>query len=149
MFFVGDGPDRPSIEAYAKSVGIYENCIFTGAVYDREKVKTYFSRADLFLFPSTYDTSGLVVKEAAACGCASALIEGCCAAEDVFDGVSGILASEETAESFAKAIIDAIRIPGLLTRLGNCAQDTVYLSWFDSVRMAAKRYEYIIEKYKK
>lgn len=149
MFFVGDGPDRPFIEEYAKKIGVWNNVFFTGAIYDREKVRTFFSRADLFLFPSTYDTSGLVVKEAAACGCASALIKGCCAAEDVINGVSGILAEDESAESFAKAIINAVRVPGLLMNLGKCAQDTVYLSWFDSVRMAEKRYEYIIEKYKK
>ena len=149
MFFVGDGPDRPYIEKYAHGLGLKDIAIFTGAIYDREKVRTFFSRANLFLFPSTYDTSGLVVKEAAACGCASALIKGSCAAEDVVDGVSGILAEYETAESFAKSILSAIKVPELLGKLGKCAQDTVYLSWEDSVAIAEKRYEYIIEKYKK
>ena len=149
MFFVGDGPDRPYIEKYAHGLGLKDIAIFTGAIYDREKVRTFFSRANLFLFPSTYDTSGLVVKEAAACGCASALIKGSCAAEDVVDGVSGILAEDETAESFAKSILSAIKVPELLGKLGKCAQDTVYLSWEDSVAIAEKRYEYIIEKYKK
>lgn len=149
MFFVGDGPDRPFIERYAKQLELEDYTIFVGAVYNREKVRTYFSRADLFLFPSTYDTSGLVVKEAAACGCASALIKGSCAAEGVSDGVSGILAEKETAESFAKPIIDAVKIPGFINRLGNCAQDTVYFSWEDSVNIALKRYEYLIEKFQK
>ena len=147
MFFVGDGPDRPSIEEYAKKIGVYSNTIFTGAVYDREKVRAYFSRADLFLFPSTYDTSGLVVKEAAACGCPSALVKGCCAAEGVEDGISGILCDEETPESFAKAILDALKIPGILETLGKGAEDKVYLSWFDTVRIASKRYEYVIENF--
>lgn len=149
MFFVGDGPDRPFIESYANQLGLEDFTIFTGAIYNREKVRIYFSRADLFLFPSTYDTSGLVVKEAAACGCASALIKGCCAAEGVEDGISGILANEETAESFAKAIIDAVRIPNLLKRLGECAQDKVYLSWEESVRKAHLRYELLIDKFSK
>lgn len=148
MFFVGDGPDRPSIEMYAKNLGIYDKLIFVGAVWDREKVRAFFSRANLFLFPSTYDTSGLVVKEAAACYCASALIKGCCAAEDVEDGVSGILCDEETAESFASAIIDAVRAPdNFLEKLGNAASEKVYFSWFDSVRAATKRYEQIMEKF--
>lgn len=149
MFFVGDGPDRPSIEKYSKELGLEDYLIFTGSVISREKVRTYFSRANLFLFPSTYDTSGLVVKEAAACGCASALIKGSCAAEGVVDGFSGILAEEENADSFAKAILSALRVPGLLERLGNSAQDNVYYSWDDSIGLASKRYEYLIEKFSK
>lgn len=149
MIFVGDGPDRLSIEKYAKDIGIYDNLIFAGAVHDRDKVKAYFSRADLFLFPSTYDTSGLVVKEAAACGCASALIKGCCAAEDVEDGISGIIADEETPESFASSIMGAIRTEGLLKAVGRGAEDKVYFSWEQSVDLARKRYEIVIENFKR
>ena len=148
MFFVGEGPDRPMIEAYAKQIGIYDNLIFTGAIYDREKVRAFFSRADLFLFPSTYDTSGLVVKEAAACSCASVLIKDSCAAEDVVDGVSGFMA-EENVEDFAKTIIAATRDRQVLKTVGIGASEKVYCSWFDCVRKATKRYEYVIENYKR
>ncbi len=149
MFFVGDGPDRPSIEEYAKRIGLNDYVIFTGAVHDRDKVKAFFSRANLFLFPSTYDTSGLVVKEAAACECASALISGCCAAESITDVDMGILAKKENAESFAKAILDVIKIPGRLEFIGKVAQEKVYYSWDESIARAYKRYEYVIENYKK
>lgn len=148
MFFVGDGVDRPSIEEYAKRIGVYDRVIFTGAIYDREKIRAYFTRADLFLFPSTYDTSGLVVKEAAACSCASALIKDSCAAENVENGVSGILAEKETAESFAKSIIDVVRAPDMLKHLGEMACEKVYYSWEDSIAAASKRYEIVIENYK-
>lgn len=148
MFFVGDGVDRPSIEAYAKRIGVYDRLIFTGAIYDREKIRAYFTRADLFLFPSTYDTSGLVVKEAAACSCASALIKGSCAAENIENGVSGILAERETAESFAKSIIQVVRTPDMLKRLGDAACEKAYYSWDDSIAAASKRYEIVIENYK-
>jgi glycosyltransferase involved in cell wall biosynthesis len=147
MFFVGDGPDRPSIEQYSKNIGIYDSLIFTGSVYDREKVRGYFSRADLLLFPSTYDTSGLVVKEAAACGCASALIKDSCAAEGVEDGISGLLSDEDTPECFARTIISAIRQPGFLKTVGAGAEDKVYMSWEDSISLAEKRYGYVIENF--
>ncbi|MBE6782366.1 MAG: glycosyltransferase family 4 protein [Ruminococcaceae bacterium] len=147
MFFLGEGPDRPMVEAYAKQIGVSNNTIFCGAIYDREKVRAYFSRADLFLFPSTYDTSGLVVKEAAACNCASVLIKGSCAAEGVEDGISGFIADEETSDSFAKTIIEATKDPEVLKTVGKGAADKVYYSWFDSVRLASKRYEHVIENY--
>ncbi len=147
-FFVGDSPDRPSIEAYAKKAGLANKTIFVGAVTDREKVRAFFSRADLFLFPSTYDTSGLVVKEAAACGCATALIRGACAAEGVTDGETGLLSPTEDAEGFTAAILAALERPGFLRQLGCAAQDKVYFSWEDSVHAARRRYEKVLEEFR-
>ena len=146
MFFVGDGPDRPAIEQYAGQIGLGDRTIFTGAICDREKVRAFFSRADLFLFPSTYDTAGLVVKEAAACGCAAALIENSCAAEGVEDGVSGLLCREEAAD-FAQKIAHAVQTPGFLKKLGAAAEEKLYYSWEDSVTAAFHRYEKILEEF--
>lgn len=147
-FFVGDGPDRPAIEQYAKNIGVMNRTIFTGAIYDREKVKAFFSRADLFMFPSTYDTSGLVVKEAASCYCPTILTKGSCAAEDVTDMRSGILC-EENAEDFAKKLSLVLRDRELLKKLGQGAANEVYLSWEDSVGKAWERYKYLIENRKR
>ena len=146
-FFVGEGPDRFSVEHYAKSLGIYDRTIFTGAIYDRKKVKAYFSRADLFLFPSTFDTSGLVVKEAAACGCPSILTKGSCAAEDVEDGVSGIL-SNENSEEFTKHIVDYINSTDLQNKLKAGASEKLYRSWDSCVDLAVQRYYTVIENHK-
>lgn len=143
-FFVGDGKDRPAIEQYASSIGLKGQVMFTGAIYDRERVRAYFSRADLLLFPSTYDTSGLVVKEAAACDCPSLLIQGSCASEGVVDQISGLLA-EESAASCADKILQAVREPGQLAYIGKQAGEKVYLSWEDAVTEAYHRYEEIIE----
>lgn len=148
MFFVGDAPDRPSVEEYARKHGLMDRLIFTGAITDRERVRAFFSRADLLLFPSTYDTAGLVVKEAAACECPSALIAGSCAAEGVDDGSTGILAGEENAESFARALLDAVRQPGLLKQLGQNAQRHIYSSWEDSIALARARYDVVVQEKK-
>ncbi len=147
-FFVGDGPDRPAIETYAKNIGISDYVIFTGAIYNRDVVKSFFSRANLLLFPSVYDTSGLVVKEAASCACASVAIKNSCVAEGMEDGISGLL-TEENADSFAKSIIDVLKVPGKLEEIGKTAQEKLYFSWDDSVALAAKRYEYVIENFKR
>lgn len=67
MLFVGDGTDMADIQALARENGLWEDCVFAGAVRDRELLRAYYSRGDLFLFPSTFDTNGIVVREAAAC----------------------------------------------------------------------------------
>lgn len=147
MFFVGDGPDRPEIEKYIDSLGISDIVTFVGSVFERNLIKTFYSRANLFLFPSTYDTSGLVVKEAAACYCPSVLVEGSCAAEGVTDMKNGLLCSEN-AESFAEKIHVGITTEGLLEQLGEDAARNVYRSWNESVSEAYNRYGEILENWK-
>ena len=143
--FIGDGGDKPAISHYAKNIGLGKKALFLGAIYERERVRAFFSRADLFLFPSTYDTSGLVVKEAAACDCASLLVRGSCAAEGVEDGVTGVLA-EENPESCAKKIIEVVRGENAFKKLGEAAGEKVYVSWEKSVNDAYRRYEEIVKE---
>ncbi|MBR0063270.1 MAG: glycosyltransferase, partial [Oscillospiraceae bacterium] len=61
--FIGKGPDKELMEEKAKDLGIADKTIFTGAIYDRDTLRAWNTRADLFLFPSTFDTNGLVVRE--------------------------------------------------------------------------------------
>ena len=89
MVFVGKGTDGDEIKAYAKELSLGDKVFFAAPAYDRDVVRAWYCRADLFLFPSTFDTNGLVVREAAACGLASVLIAGSCAAEDITDGKNG------------------------------------------------------------
>ncbi len=145
-FFVGDGFDRPAIEQYATREGLADFCIFTGAVYDRKKVRAFFSRADLLLFPSTYDTAGLVVKEAAACGCPSLLVYGSCPAEGVLQGQNGLLVYEDP-QNCAKTILEAVRTKGLLKSIGKAAEETLYLSWEDAVAHAYNRYGVVYDNF--
>ena len=145
MIFVGDGPDRPAIEQYTRYVGLNENYVlFTGSIYERKKIRAALSCADLLLFPSTYDTSGLVVKEAAACECPSLLVKNSCASEGVTDGVNGILI-DENAKALARGVAEVLKDTDILNKLGKSAADTVYFSWEDSVSAAYNRYEKIIE----
>ena len=140
MLFVGDGVDRPSIQEYIAALGLEKDCIFTGAIHDREHLRSYFSIANLFLFPSTYDTNGIVVREAAACGCPSLLIDGSCASEKIQHNITGILI-DETIDSMSSEILLACG-----ENIGKNATDQIYLSWDDAVGKAFKRYHHIIEQ---
>ncbi|MBO5797571.1 MAG: glycosyltransferase [Clostridia bacterium] len=105
-FMIGGGLDSKDIAAYADQLGLARETIFTGPIYDREYLRVFYSLADMFLFPSTYDTSGIVVKEAAACQCPTLLVRDSCAAEGAEHDISGFLA-EENAASCAEAILNA------------------------------------------
>ncbi len=147
MVFVGTGGEKEEIETYSQELGLGGKVFFAGAEADRERLRAWYSRANLFVFPSTFDTNGLVVSEAAACALPSVLIGGSCAAEQVTDGVNGFLV-EENAESLARLLRSVLDQPELLRQVGENAQRDLYLSWEDAVRRAWERYPVVIDNYR-
>lgn len=148
MVFIGAGNDKDEIMAYTEELGLSDTVIFVPAIHDRNIIRAWYCRADLFLFPSTFDTNGLVVREAAACALASVLVSGSCAAEDSTDGVDGFLI-EENAESMAAKLIEVSGSRELMKTTGENAQKNLYMSWQDSVSAAYERYGIVIDKYKR
>ena len=120
MVFIGKGTDGEAIRAYAEELCLGDKVFFLPPCYDREIIRAWYCRADLFLFPSTFDTNGLVVREAAACGLASVLIAGSCAAEDVTDGRNGFFI-EENAASMAAMLRRLLPQRELLRQVGENA----------------------------
>lgn len=147
MVFVGGGQDLEEIKDYCASLELEGRVIFVPPIHDRSLIRAWYCRADLFLFPSSFDTNGLVVREAAACGLASVLIRGSCAAEDVTDGETGFLI-EENSESMAEKLETLCRCPNTVKRVGEQAQQGLYISWDEAVERACRRYEKVIENYK-
>ena len=64
---VGEGPHRAALEERARRLGVSDRVRFTGAV-DRARLPDVYASADVFVFPSTTDTQGLVLAEALAAG---------------------------------------------------------------------------------
>ena len=148
MVFVGKGTDGPEIEAYAKELALGDKVFFVSPAYDRDVIRAWYCRADLFLFPSTFDTNGLVVREAAACGLASVLIAGSCAAEDITDGRNGFFI-EENAASMTALLKQLHGKRELVRQVGENAQKEIYISWESSVRHACERYDAVIDNYRR
>lgn len=146
MVFVGDGSDKKEVERYASSLGLSGRCFFTGSLSDREALRAWYCRGDLFLFPSTFDTNGLVVREAAACSLASVLVSGSCAAEGVTHGQNGFLI-EENAESLFSLLSGLCTHPEKMCQVGQTAAEDLYLSWADAVALASRRYEIVIDRF--
>ncbi|MBO5543493.1 MAG: glycosyltransferase [Oscillospiraceae bacterium] len=147
MVFVGGGTDRDEIVAYTESLGLGGKVIFIGPIHDRDRIRAWYCRADLFLFPSTFDTNGLVVREAAACALGSVLVAGSCAAEDVTDGVNGFLI-EENAASMAACLRGLYAAPEKMHEIGTNAQRDIYISWETAVHRAYERYGIVIDNYR-
>lgn len=147
MVFVGGGKDKEEIVALTNELGLNHKVFFSEPIHDRNLIRAWYCRADMFLFPSTFDTNGLVVREAAACGLGSVLVEGSCAAEDVTDGRNGVLI-EENSDSMAAKLRELMREPASMKRVGEYAQQEIYMSWDDAVKNAWNRYGIVIDNYR-
>ena len=146
MVFVGRGTDEDEIKALAEELQLTDQVFFLGALHSRDELAAWYTRADLFLFPSTFDTNGLVIREAAACSLGSVLVRGSCAAEGVTEGVDGLLI-DETAASLAVCLSRIMEHPEAMHKLGENAAENIYISWNDAVKKAEARYQVVIDNY--
>ncbi|MCR5748141.1 MAG: glycosyltransferase [Lachnospiraceae bacterium] len=163
MVFVGGGSDAESLKNMAAELDLNVDIknddgdiisfstsdkpgklIFTGPEHDRTALRAWNTRAWLFLFPSTYDTNGIVVREAAACGLASVLIKDSCAAEGITDRVNGYTI-EETPEAMAALLKELGNNKETVKKAGERAMDEIYISWKDAVYEAYDRYQVLID----
>ena len=100
---VGDGPYRKDLEAR------YPDVQFVGFKTGTELAK-YYAMADVFVFPSRWETFGIVMIEAMACGTPVAAYP-CQGPEDVIDeGVTGCM-NDDLKQAVSDALtLDRIRV---------------------------------------
>ncbi|MBR6392860.1 MAG: glycosyltransferase [Eubacterium sp.] len=146
MLFLGIGPDEKAIKKYSSIINVDDKVIFTGMIDNRRELQLYYATADLLVFPSLFDTNGLVVREAAASATPSILVKDSCAAEGIIDGETGFICFESS-HSIAETIHRIIDNKDLIGRVGNQAQNNIYISWEDSINRAYERYQIVIDKF--
>lgn len=146
MLFVGDGFDIEELKKLTTELGLDEQVIWVGRVSDRELIQGYYLRSDLFLFPSTYDTSSLVPIEAAAHKLPVLLIKDSWTAEAVTDDLNGYLALENP-EAFAARIGEIIADPEKMKEVGEEAHRSVYRTWEMVSEEVMEKYKEIIADY--
>jgi len=82
--------------------GIEANCKFYGEI-DRSKIAEFYSGLDLFVLPSRYETFGIVLIEALACGI-PVIATKCGGPEEIVTKETGILVEKDNPVMLAKAI---------------------------------------------
>lgn len=148
LIMLGFGADENAIKRYLTKAGLKDRIIWTGQILDRQELQGYYGISDILLFPSVFDTNGLVVREAAACATPSLLVHGSCAAEGITDGETGFLCME-SAHSIAATLEKIIDNKQLLKSVGKKAQTDIYISWEDAVKKAYDRYHVVIDNFNK
>lgn len=107
---VGDGDDRPRLEAKAQRLGVADRVIFTGFVDEVAKADHY-RLADAFVMPGRAEGFGFVFLEALASGvpAVGSLIDGSC--EALRGGLLGELVDPNHLSSIEAGVLKALARP--------------------------------------
>lgn len=106
---VGDGDDRPRLEAKADLLGLNRHVVFAGKTSESEKV-AHYSLADAYVMPSSGEGFGIVLLEAAACGVPviGSIADG--SREALLDGVLGQLVDPKNSDGLAETILRVLEL---------------------------------------
>ena len=136
------GEEDPKIyKELAADLGVLDKVIFTGFV---PKIKDYYSTADIFVFPTTYEPFGITTLEAMATGLPIIISKTAGSAEILEDGKEGLLLDNPTdSKEIAEKINLLVNNKDLRKQMGENAYKTAQkYSW-------TKVAQQILEVYKK
>lgn len=141
LIVAGEGPLRAQAEALAESAGA-RNIHFTGALAHSEVIDV-LRGASFLIFPSRcYETFGLAILEAAACGIPAIASHIGAVPELVIDRRTGLLFDPLETESLVDAALWAWEHPRAMDDMGAAARE-LYLERYT----AEKNYELMLKVY--
>lgn len=103
---LGEGDDRPRLEAVAAQAGLADRVKFMGAQPEAAKLAAY-RMADLFVMPSTGEGFGIVFLEAMACGTPALGLAVAGARDALADGELGMAVKDDAFPGALKAALRA------------------------------------------
>ena len=149
LILTGQGPHAEEIKKTVNELNLNDSVEMTGHVTDIYVLDGLYGASDLFVFPSLYDNSPMVVREAAAMMTPSVLIKNSSAAEGITDGYNGFLCSDDSndlARVLKRALFDE---KSKLHEIGRNAQSTIPVSWDKLMVDIEDRYKELITVNKK
>lgn len=128
MFFIGEGDHEKLLDKWILENNIEKETIKIKGIYDRVELSKYFNMADLFLFPSTYDTNSLVQIEAASQKTPTVFLRKARTSSTVTEDVNGYK-TDDTPIAYANKIIEIFKDMNKYNEIKeNCYKD-LYKTW--------------------
>lgn len=123
LIIVGDGPDRPNLEARVRGLSFSKRVHFVGAI-DLQATPAYFAAADLFLYP-TFRAEGLpnAIVQAMAAGLPVVASDRGGIRSAVRHGETGLLLPDPTGKTLAEAVTGLLADPGAMADMGCRARE--------------------------
>ncbi|MFC4558968.1 glycosyltransferase family 4 protein [Virgibacillus kekensis] len=136
---VGDGPHRQELEKHFAGT----NTVFTGLLHGEELARAYAS-SDVFVFPSTTETLGLVITEAMASGLPLIAAESGPTCEQIEHNHNGLLYDPSKADDFTETLLK-FKDETLRERLAKAARKEIAdMGWNAQSRQVLDLYKEVL-----
>jgi len=96
-----------------------------GSIKNRSKLEQLYNQASIFVLPSLFDPSPLVLKEAMGLGVPCVSTTQCAAPEFIISGETGLLVPPGDAPALAEAMTSLLKSPQLARKMGHRAHQAV------------------------
>jgi len=121
---IGAGPHEPIVKGEIVKWGLEENIEVLGAQI-QPNVIAQMNKADIFVLPSEWESFGIVMLEAMACGLPVVASRTAGASEVVVDGQTGFTFPIRDVKTMADQIQRLIENPNLRVQMGNAGRQRV------------------------
>lgn len=136
---VGEGQDFNAIKRLVSKSGLKGKVLMPGKITDRKALAAHYALADLFVFPSLYDSSSLVQIEAASQHTPSLFLKGAATSATVTPGIDGYI-SDRDITSYAHKIEEIFADEVCYRKVCMNAFDNLYVTWPQVVDEVYERY---------
>ena len=121
LVMVGDGSERTNVEHRARTLGLYDQCVFVGK---QPNIVDYLSASDVLLLPSEQESFGLAALEAMACEVPVIASGVGGIPEVVTDGETGFLSEVGNVTKMAEDAARLLTDPNLRREMGKRARES-------------------------
>ena len=122
---IGQGPDKPFLQALSQQLRIMHSTEFLGPI-NHEDLPEFYRKATILIFPSlATEGFGLVCVEALACECPVIASDLPATREIIQDGQTGLLFQQGNGKELAQKIIALLANPSLRYQMGKTGRSFV------------------------
>ncbi|MCD6156585.1 MAG: glycosyltransferase family 4 protein [Candidatus Atribacteria bacterium] len=144
----GKGPEEKKLRSLARKLAL-KNVIFAGYIPE-EEIPLYYNLADIFVFASEFETFGIVVAQALACGTPVVAVKTTALPEVISEGKDGVLVPKYNEKQFAQAVIKLLANKKQLQQFGAhaVAKAQKRFDWERIVRQLNRQIVSLVKKQK-
>lgn len=132
LLIVGDGPERPRLQALCVEYGMRSRVRFLGHLSEAEKYR-YLCAADLFVLATHHEGYGIVYQEAMHCGLAIATTNAGGQTDFLEEGRNALLTTPRDPGALAASIRRLAEDAGLRRRMGDANRQDIKTHYVDRV----------------
>jgi 1,2-diacylglycerol 3-alpha-glucosyltransferase len=147
MYFIGKGAHESMFKKRVEELKLKDVITFVGPIYDRIELSAMYAACDLLLFPSAYDTNGLVQIEAASQETPGIYLKDTLAASSIVDHYNGYICGDHV-EHFANKILDIKTDKFKHKLISKQAKESLYITWEEVSEKLLEVYMSVLKEFK-